>query len=921
MKADAPDPRVERLPATIWRFAHCEFDAGRRALRVHGAIAEIEAKPLAVLHQLLLHAGEVLTKEELLDAAWPGLTVVDNSLATAISKLRRAIGDDGVIVTVSRVGYRLGVAARAIAVEPPDEWPQLALHAGDPVPGRAHWKLTRRLDLSLSSEVWLAHHPKTGEVRVFKFAADAARLKGLKREVTLARLLRGELGECPAFVRLLEWNFETTPYWIESEYSGPSLVEWAAREGGLGAIPRPARLALVADVAEAIGAAHAVDVLHKDLKPANILIASRPDGTPQIKIADFGSAALLTPARLSALGITNLGFTQTGESSAGDLTGTALYVAPEVVAGESPSPRSDVYALGVLLYQMVIGDLRQPLAPGWEARVDDPLLREDIAAAADGNPARRFPAAGDLASRLRSLADRRACREEQQRLEAHQRAAEERRAAARRHGSWWLTATAVMAACTAAVWIYVRAQAAAPVIYSPQTIAVMPLENSQGDPALDYLRVALSDEVVAVLNRAPALSLRPLSGAGHTDTSPAGLRDAGRRLEAGTVVTGHFARTGDRLHVTLEATDTAHGRLVWRDQMETPAASLIATEMQIALRVRNGLAPALGAPQLEEGPTPTNEAAYALYLQSVAIPLDPGPNPKAIAMLEQSTALDPDYAPAWIALGRRYYIAGRYANEDQAMYERGLDANRRAAALDPDYAAAAVVLSGVQIEAGDLSRAYLRLRDLLKRWPQSADAHFTLSYALRYAGVLDEAARECETALFLEARTQNSGLRSCVVVFILSGDYTRALNYLELARGTEFAKAMTMHMLVRQRQEAAAIQLGAPDIPRWTSYPLLLACATHKPAADIDALAARVGVDADPETNYFAAAHLAYCGRSEQALDLLGRAVDGHYCGYPAMESDPMFDRLRESSAFTAVRNKGKACRDRFLEEIRARPS
>lgn len=114
-------------PNPVWRFAGCEFDPLRRELRVRGAVADVEAKPLEVLHQLLLRAGEVVTKEELLEAVWPGLTVVDGSLATAVSKLRRALGDDDVIVTLPRIGYRIGVAvARGPVVPPAQATPQPA---------------------------------------------------------------------------------------------------------------------------------------------------------------------------------------------------------------------------------------------------------------------------------------------------------------------------------------------------------------------------------------------------------------------------------------------------------------------------------------------------------------------------------------------------------------------------------------------------------------------------------------------------------------------------------------------------------------------------------------------------------------------------------------------------------------------------
>lgn len=112
----------------LWIFAGCEFDELRLELRVHGKPVELELKPLEVLLQLLRHAGEVVTKEELLEAVWPGLMVVDGSLATAVSKLRKALGDDesSVLLTVPRVGYRLAVpvqtkpsAAAAPAVNEP----------------------------------------------------------------------------------------------------------------------------------------------------------------------------------------------------------------------------------------------------------------------------------------------------------------------------------------------------------------------------------------------------------------------------------------------------------------------------------------------------------------------------------------------------------------------------------------------------------------------------------------------------------------------------------------------------------------------------------------------------------------------------------------------------------------------------------
>jgi DNA-binding winged helix-turn-helix (wHTH) protein len=445
MAFKAHQSREEQTPGRIWRFADCEFDELARVLRVRGQTVELELKPLELLLHLLLHAGEVVTKEELLEAVWPDVLVVDSSLATAVSKLRKAVGDEDrpIVSTVPRVGYRLAVpvACQTVAAPP---GPELGLQAGDSVPRREQWRLLRPLERSGSSEVWVAENRKTREQRVFKFAADAARLKSLKREITVSRYLYESLGERPDFVRMLEWNLEVAPFFLESEYVGPSLAEWAEQQGGLSQVPIATRLRLFVEIAQAVAAAHDVGVLHKDLKPANILVVCKPEGQWQVKVADFGSASLFDPSRLQALGITNLGFTQ--NEPEGSLTGTLMYLAPEVLAGQSPSASADVYALGLLLYQLLIGDFRKPLAPGWEEQIEDPLLREDIAEAACGDSARRLSSAAILAERLLTLDQRRIRVKEIEAARARAQAAEHELAVARARRPWIIVAIVVLAA-------------------------------------------------------------------------------------------------------------------------------------------------------------------------------------------------------------------------------------------------------------------------------------------------------------------------------------------------------------------------------------------------------------------------------------------------------------------------------------------
>ncbi|MDQ2702178.1 MAG: winged helix-turn-helix domain-containing protein [Pseudomonadota bacterium] len=414
--ASHPPPADEALYR--WRFGAVEFDEARHELRIAGLGVDIEHKPLEVLSLLLRHAGEVVTKQELFDQVWAGRVTVDHVLATAVSKLRKELDAAGEnrIATVPRMGYRFDGPVERLAVGRAQASP-LALAIGQPVPGRPHFLLERQLGRTLGSEVWLARQPRSRDARVFKFALDGEHLATIKREATLLRVLHDTLGARDDMARALDWNFESPPFFLECAYGGQSLPEWAA-EGHLQALSREARIEVFAAVVEAVAAAHGAGVLHKDLKPANVLISPRGDGW-QPRLTDFGSSRLLQPERLSALGITGLGLTVTSLGT-DSTSGTPLYLAPELLAGQAPTVRSDIYALGVMLYQWLVGDLRRPLASGWEREIDDPLLRADIAQATDVDPERRVPSAAELAQRLRELPRR---RDEQSRHDAAELAA------------------------------------------------------------------------------------------------------------------------------------------------------------------------------------------------------------------------------------------------------------------------------------------------------------------------------------------------------------------------------------------------------------------------------------------------------------------------------------------------------------------
>ena len=457
--------------ARCWRFHTCEYLEMSRKLTVNGRTVKMESKPLEVLRQLLEHPTEVVSKDDLLDSVWGGVATTEQSVATAVSKLRKAVGGlrDAVILTEPGIGYRMAVPVSCVIDEEPGPRP-LSLEPGDPIPGRPHWEVCELLSQYDCAPVWLAKHQKTQEVRVYKFAVDGVRLRTLQREVTISRLFQKSLRERADFsVKILDWAFEEAPFFIESEYCGKDLLEWSATEA-FRQMSLEERVGLAAQVADAVASAHALGILHNDIKPRNVLIAPRSgrnesaeQGRPvdpqwQVRVADFGVASFYDLAPLREMEITDHGsFDEDGEGRHSTPVGTAMYRAPELHAGGVPTVLGDVYSLGVLLYQLVCGDIFQPPSPGWEARVSDLLLRRDIADAASGDPARRISSAASLAERLHRLPER---RKEQSLREAADREAcraHEALARARLRRPWLIAAIAglTIALCVS-VWAYLR---------------------------------------------------------------------------------------------------------------------------------------------------------------------------------------------------------------------------------------------------------------------------------------------------------------------------------------------------------------------------------------------------------------------------------------------------------------------------------
>jgi DNA-binding winged helix-turn-helix (wHTH) protein/TolB-like protein len=457
------------------------------------------------------------------------------------------------------------------------------------------------------------------------------------------------------------------------------------------------------------------------------------------------------------------------------------------------------------------------------------------------------------------------------------------------------------------------------------SVAVLPFENAGSDKDADFLRLALPDEVANVLSYVPSLSIRPFATTSRYSGANLDLQQAGREMGVTSIVTGHYLRAGDQLEVTLEAVDVANNRSVWRDTISVAAADKIAMREQITSQVRQGLVPVLGGSSApwETGTRPQSEEAYDLYLRSIAVPHDVGPKQDAIAMLERAVGLDPGYAPAWAALGMRYYYDAIFGGGGEALLKRSDSAFERALALDPNLISAAGALITNQADRGNIGTAYAQASALVKRRSESASAHFVLGYVLRYAGLLDEAARECDAAMKLDRG--NYQFRSCSWVFSRLGEPQRAMDFARLDPGSDWAARQTAFILIGQDKPAEARQ----SIQRMSHNPLmghdlLQACLDPQQASQLEGsakvveTAALAGVDAEPR--YVFGTLLSYCGQKDAALRMLRSAIEQNYCAYQSLQSDPLLVRLRGTPEFGELLSAAKQCQDRFLVQREQNP-
>jgi serine/threonine protein kinase/Tfp pilus assembly protein PilF len=564
-------------------------------------------------------------------------------------------------------------------------------------------------------EVFLAEDLLLNRKVVLKFLTKASREDPAARKRLLREAKAAAAIDHPYICKIYEAGETGGELFIAMEYvEGQDLYERLRK----GRLPVDEALRIGMEIIDGLARAHEGGVVHRDLKPSNIMLT--PDG--HVKLVDFGLARIVPTGESPTL-------SGPGLTAEGAMIGTMIYMSPEQIQGGQADARSDVFTLGIILFEMLAG--KHPFLRKTYVETATAILREEppplgqfvegcpegledaIARMLSKQPDERYASAGEAGRALR----------------------------ARRSGA--------------------RSGVAAPRPRSGQrlvpSIVVLPFANRSRDEEFDYFVEGMTDEINARISKIPGLKVISRTSAMRFKGSERSLQEIGNELGVGFLLEGSVQHFGDRVRIITGLVEVEDGGQVWAETYDRDMKDIFAIQTDvsrnIALAVRARFSGVGSVSIPGSGETPHNIAAYNLYLRGIFFmnKWSPGAAKRATEYFRQAIELEPTYSPSHAGIatcrGRAAMIGFLSAAEIAAAAPEAKAAAQRALDLNPNLPEAhvgrAVVAMGFEWNWGV---AETELRRALDLNPNLADAHVLFSWLLFARCRFDEALPHAERA-------------------------------------------------------------------------------------------------------------------------------------------------------------------------------
>jgi serine/threonine-protein kinase len=604
-------------------------------------------------------------------------------------------------------------------------------------------------------------------------------------------------------------------------------------------------LDLALQIADGLAHAHKAGVVHRDLKPSNILV----DDAGRARILDFGIASQQGASRLTMTGFT---------------IGTLAYTPPEVIEGKDSTPASDLYSLGVVLYQMLTARLPH------EADHDAALLYAILHDAPKPLAAHRADVPADVPRIV---------------VKCLEKAHEKRYADARELIEDLRAARRALAADTER-----------PAASERPSIAVLPFANMSADSENEYFSDGLTEELLNVLAKNPALKVTGRTSSFAFKGKLEDLRDIGQKLGVATLLEGSVRKAGNRVRITAQLIKAEDGFHLWSETYDRVVDDIFAVQDDIAQAVSAALDVTLLG---KTAPATRNPRDYALFLQAKHFTeqMSRDSVARAVALFRELLARSPRDAGAWAVLGRAYAVQGSFGFADaDASTELARDAAAKALELDPACSEAHEILGWLEMN-WDLrwAEAGASFRKAHQLSPGSGGPRIGLAVWHASQGDFETALPFARSAIELEPLSPTS-FQFIARFRTWAGDYEGAIQdfskAIELSPSVVAVHAgMAVALLLLGRLEQALAVAGKEASQGYRDFALSCIHFTLGNEAESRASLDRLVAGGDSWAAQIAFAY-AWRGEADEAFEWIERGRAAHDTGLASLKVHPLLRKL-----------------------------